>query len=423
MKGIIQMKRVDLRLGNCLDVLKQIPDNSIDACVSDPPYGISFLNAKWDYDVPKSEIWKEVLRVLKPGGHLLAFFGTRTYHRGVVNIEDAGFEVRDQLSWVYGSGFPKSTDISKQLDKMNGAEREVIGTSKSGGYKRIMETNAEHGYRPENYYDEGNKFVSDEPVTDEAKQWHGWGTGLKPAQEPIVLARKPFKGTIARNVLKYGTGAININNCRVGTEVLPEIKAGQARIGTFERNDMVTPERVGRYPANLIHDGSEEVLELFPDTAPSKSGGVTSNVTTMHLSGLKRNEPHPRTGHDDDGGSAARFFYCAKPSVSEKEAGLEELQDSTLNRVNSGGLENDPKWAPKTRKNNHPTVKPVKLMQYLCRLITPPGGTVLDPFMGSGTTGMAAVSEGFDFLGIELDEHYLEIARARIAHYNKEGEE
>lgn len=169
----------------------------------------------------------------------------------------------------------------------------------------------------------------------------------------------------------------------------------------------------------LPNPGSEEVLELFPDTAPSRSGGVSYNATTIHLDGKA---PHPRTGHDDNGGSAARFFYCAKPSVAEKEAGLENFNESTLNRVNSGGIENDPKWAPVKRKNNHPTVKPVKLMSYLCRLITPPGGTVLDPFMGSGTTGMAAVSEGFDFLGIELDEHYLEIARARIEHFNKEGE-
>lgn len=265
----MQMRKVDLRNGDCLEVLKQIPDNSIDSCVSDPPYGISFMGSKWDIDVPETEVWKEVLRVLKPGGHLLAFFGNRTYHRGVVNIEDAGFEVRDQLSWVYGSGFPKSTDISKQLDKMNGAEREVIGTSKSGGYKKIMETNAEHGYRPEDYYEEGNKFVSNEPISEDAKRWHGWGTALKPAQEPIVLARKPFKGTIARNVLKYGTGAINIDACRVPSEYIKPRKGGFNDSPVYGTSKgCISGGHTGRWPANFILSYPEDEYKLKDNITP-----------------------------------------------------------------------------------------------------------------------------------------------------------
>jgi site-specific DNA-methyltransferase (adenine-specific) len=352
---------INLLLGNSIEILKDIPDNSIDSCVCDPPYGISFMRLKWDYDVPSVELWKEVLRVLKPGAHLLAFAGTRTQHRMAVNIEDAGFEIRDMIGWICGSGFPKSTNMTGELQ--------------------------------------------------------GWGSALKPALEPITMARKPFPGSIKANAEKWGTGIINIDGSRVGTEILPEAKAGQARIGTFERSNMITPERIGRYPANLIHDGSEEVLELFPDTKPSKANPRNNSEFKSFSKGKEK--AHITQGHEDDGGSAARFFYCAKASVSEKEEGLDSLEDSVLNRVNPGGIENDPKWAPRIRKNSHPTVKPVKLMSYLCKLVTPVGGTVLDPFMGSGTTGIAAVKGGFGFMGIELDSHFFEIAKKRIEHHGK----
>ena len=383
-----------LLLGNCLEKLAEMPDCSIDAIITDPPYGLSFMGKKWDYDVPSEDIWRECLRVLKPGGHLLAFAGTRTQHRMAVRIEDAGFEIRDMIAWVYGSGFPKSLDVSKAIDKASGAERKIISETKtnSGGMAHISKTNAEHGFRPAAYNGHSlddsakNCIQITAPATPEAQQWDGWGTALKPALEPITVARKPFKGTVAANVLAHGTGGLNVDGCRVGTEVLPEQRAGQAQLGTFERGEMVTPERTGRWPANLIHDGSDEVVGLFPESKGQQgaiSGKEPSGKTNaVYGEYQQRNESEPR----NDAGSAARFFYCAKTSKRERGEG-----------------------------NNHPTVKPIALMRYLCRLVTPPSGTVLDPFMGSGSTGMAAEAEGFDFVGIELDPDYFAIAEQRIA--------
>jgi site-specific DNA-methyltransferase (adenine-specific) len=373
---------IKLLNGDCLEQMKQLPDNSVDSIVTDPPYGISFMSKKWDYDVPKVEVWKEAMRVLKHGGHALIACGTRTQHRMVVNIEDAGFEIRDVVSWIYGSGFPKSLNISKAIDKAAGAEREVVGDGQFA--KRRPRATAETNIQGAEYgLGSGHKITA--PATEDAKQWDGWGTALKPACEFFTLARKPLsEKTVAANVLKWGTGGINIDECRVGTEVLPAQKAGQSKIGTFERDDMVTPERQGRFPANLIHDGSQQVLELFPETKPSKarqprkcSEGATGATFLVNKS----------TGaeHSDNGGSAARFFYCPKASKKDRDEG-----------------------------NNHPTVKPTALMQYLCRLITPTGGVVLDPYMGSGSTGKAAVKEGFSFVGCELDEDYYKIATARI---------
>jgi len=328
---------IELLLGDCLDRLRELPDCSVDACVTDPPYGLSFMGKAWDYDVPQVDVWREVLRVLKPGGHLLAFAGTRTQHRMAVQIEDAGFEIRDLIAWVYGSGFPKSRNL--------------------------------------------------------AGDWQGWGTALKPALEPITVARKPLGGrTVAANVLEHGTGAINVDGCRVGTEQLPAMTAGQPRIGTFERGVMVTPERVGRWPANLIHDGSDEVVELFPESnssKPSANGRYGENkgkgADGVSVFTIGFNSSTPNRAPIGDSGSAARFFYCAKASKADRGEG-----------------------------NGHPTVKPTELMRYLCRLVTPPGGVVLDPFMGSGSTGKAAALEDFRFIGIEREAEYLEIARSRI---------
>jgi site-specific DNA-methyltransferase (adenine-specific) len=370
---------IRLEQGDSLQILKYVQDNSIDSCVCDPPYGIKFLGKKWDHDVPSVELWKEVFRVLKPGAHLLSFFGTRTYHRGVTNLEDAGFEIRDQIGWAFGSGFPKSMDLSKAIDRelgSRGEKGEVKG--KSGSKRNCMAGDFAGG--------EYHEYI---PGSDEANAWKGWGTALKPAWEPIVLARKPFKGTFASNVLKHGTGALNIDGCRIEGEPWKSHKAtglGTVKFFTEGETPVInkSPHELGRWPANFIHNGDEEVVELL--------------------------------------GDAARFFYCAKASVSERDEGLSDLEDSTLNRVNPGGIENDPKWAPVKRKNNHPTVKPIKLMSYLCRLITPPGGTVLDPFMGSGSTGVGAVKEGFNFVGIELDPHFLEIAKKRIEHHNGKKE-
>jgi DNA modification methylase len=357
--------------GNCKEVLKSIPDNSIDSIVTDPPYELGFMGKSWDasgiaYDV---EMWGECLRVLKPGGHLLSFGGSRTYHRMACAIEDAGFEIRDQIMWVYGSGFPKSHNISKAIDKTAGAKRTVIGYSKGVG---VSSDDNKHGGI--NRGAVGIKqFSVDVPVTapatDEAKQWDGWGTALKPAHEPIVMARKLLDGTVANNVLNHGVGGINIDGCRVISDDWDKKTVLGKYTGNNLNNDSVTNNfgvkeikstntestLIGRFPANFIHDGSDEVSQLFPFDKPDQS--------------------------------AARFFYCAKANKKDRNEGT---------------------------SNNHPTVKPTELMRYLCRLVTPPNGTVLDPFTGSGSTGKAAALEGFNFVGIEQSAEYIEIALARI---------
>jgi site-specific DNA-methyltransferase (adenine-specific) len=386
--------------GDCLEKLKELPDCSVDSVVTDPPYGLSFMGKKWDYDVPSVEVWKECLRVLKPGGHLLAFAGTRTQHRMAVRIEDAGFEIRDMIAWCYGSGFPKSLDVSKAIDKAAGAERERIGRKKSArdcprreGWERP------HHLDP----DSDSKYITT-PATPEAQQWAGFGTALKPALEPITVARKPFKGTVAANVLAHGTGGINVDGCRVPSADEIALVTGKATLcGTRDGYDRpwkhdpaalaARQERanaaiekantLGRWPANLIHDGSDEVVGLFPVTGASKA--TPRNNGDFKSVAKGRDLAHVTYGHDDSGGSAARFFYCAKASKRDRDDG-----------------------------NAHPTVKPTDLMRYLCRLVTPPNGVVLDPFMGSGSTGKAAMLGGFDFIGIEREESYMEIAKARI---------
>lgn len=612
-------------LGDCLEQLATLPDCSIDAIVTDPPYGLSFMGKKWDCDVPSEDIWKECLRVLKPGGHLLAFAGTRTQHRMAVRIEDAGFEIRDLVMWHYGSGFPKSTDISRRIDleeqkrwldvckaldnleitaimeawkdhsriastaglsfaksttatgistpksgsapepvvlqaiqessdalalvaelsfkeahltseaeissalmpaaasesqnpvkcaehlrkrssviytrtgiaqcavkelpsesmagnlkavealrtwlgskpssmqeatnvlcaaltddlklitlnqsktfrnfdttrqtacasaisvtitesmaeclisftvdtlrkqatdKAAGAERERVAGPKSGGMASLNKGNASQGYRDSAYYEEGNMMLSSEPATPEARQWQGWGTALKPATEIVTMARKPLVGTVAANVLAHGTGGLNVDGCRVEAE--PELaknwQRSQSTAAQEGRNSMngglntidlrgYTP--AGRWPANLIHDGSDEVVGLFP--SPHGAGAKREKGQVKHgdHSSIFGIDGHDSNGmRYGDSGSAARFFYCAKTSKRERGEG-----------------------------NNHPTVKPIALMRHLCRLVTPPGGTILDPFMGSGSTGMAAEAEGFDFVGVELDPDYFAIAQRRM---------
>ena len=392
-------KSTEIHNGDCLQVLRTLPDGSVDSCVTDPPYGLAFMGKRWDYDVPSSEVWQEVLRVLKPGGHLLAFAGTRTQHRMAVRIEDAGFEIRDMIAWVYGSGFPKSLDVSKAIDKQRDDSEEIhavvrwleqrrqdAGVSRSaverhfgtqnigqalftitpGSTSRVATWDQWQELKTLLKFDDsmdaevwrlnGNKgqpgkawfkrevikedkrfrngtsweaksgmlangeqdFSITAPATEAARQWSGWGTALKPALEPITMARAPVSGTVAANVLEHGTGAINVDGCRVGDES-------------------------GRFPANLIHDGSDEVTGLFPE---------------------------------DDGESASRFFYCAKADASER------------------------------RNSKHPTVKPVALMRYLVRLVCPAGGLVLDPFAGSGTTIEAARLEHCRAIGIEREAEY-----------------
>jgi site-specific DNA-methyltransferase (adenine-specific) len=421
--------RAALYKEDCRDVLKTLPNNSIDSIVCDPPYHLQsivkrfggknsapaqfgsdgafarasrgFMGKQWDGGNIACDpaVWTEALRILKPGGHLCAFGGTRTYHRMTVAIEDAGFEIRDQLAWIYGSGFPKSRDVSKDIDKTAGAKREVIGKGISGK-TAIWSENGGMG-----------DFNITTAASSAAKQWQGWGTALKPGYENIVLARKPLsEKTVAANVMKWGTGALNIDGCRVERGPSPSVarratgkapsscRPGEYGDGHAIQNRM-TPERwlkprpgrqFGRWPANLVHDGSEEVLEGFPNTKKSKAGRRNGADIGGVFSLLRKSDDV--RGHDDSGGSAARFFYCAKASKRDR------------------------------RGSKHPTIKPVKLIQWLVRLVTPPNGTVLDMFAGSGTTGEAAYLEGFSAVLIELEAEYQADIKHRIEAMSRESE-
>ena len=395
-----------LHLGNSLEILPTIETSSIDSIVCDPPYELGFMGSKWDatgiaYNV---DLWREALRVLKPGGHLLAFSGSRTYHRMTCAIEDAGFEIRDQILWVYGSGFPKSLDVSKAIDKAAGAEREVIGYDE----QKAKQQTASKSTVP--YGGNGNTGDITAPATPAAKQWQGWGTALKPAHEPICVARKPLaKGlTVAANVLAHGTGAINIDGCRVGTEK-HVIKGGGGGLGTgWGEKKEINIERTGRFPANLIHDGSDEVLALFPETTVCGGPKKTDHDSGMFGIGQPGAVYNKADG---DNRNASRVFYCAKTSKKDRNDGCDSIPITAVAESadpRDGGRPSEP------RANTHPTVKPTDLMRYLCRLVTPPGGIVLDPFMGSGSTGKAAMLEGFQFVGIEMEEAYHAIAKARI---------
>lgn len=428
-----------LLLGDCLEVLKSIEDNSVDAVVTDPPYGLGkepdivelmkawsdhgflemngkgFMGKEWDAFVPQPIVWKEVYRVLKPGGYLLSFFGSRTYDLGTLAIRWAGFEIRDMIAWVYGSGFPKSLNIGKAIDDLLGNERESLGVSTQGsGASRIKLSNHEKGDTGIGYMDGSGKTFE---ITKGNSEWEGWGTALKPALEPITVARKPIaEKTVAKNVLKYGTGGINIDGCRISINP----KVDDPRLGgkgdwssdkmaknVYEggyAGNRVSSSPQGRFPANLIHDGSEEVTSLFPDSkSTGGSGEKSKGGLGKQIYGKYALEEHgANSGGLGDSGSASRFFYCAKASKKDRNEGCDNLEDK--------------------QNNIHPTVKPTDLMQYLVRLVTPPNGTVLDPFMGSGSTGKACVREGFDFIGIELDEEYLNIAKNRIEYEKKKKE-
>lgn len=403
--------------GDSKQILPTLAENSIDSIVCDPPYELGFMGKSWDSTgiANNVDLWKEVLRVLKPGGHLLAFSGSRTYHRMVVAIEDAGFEIRDQIMWVYGSGFPKSHNISKGIDKAAGAEREVIGRNPNS---------RENATKDNTLYKSGTVGKTDyitKAATAEAQQWQGWGTALKPAHEPIVLARKPFTGTVANNVLTYGTGGINIDGSRVGSEGGStrgdEPSTHLSPSGAFNTGHNIVKLDAGRWPANFIHDGSDEVVGLFPNS--NGAGGSVPNVkVTGYGDGIGNGKsiytPNDRKGFDSGSGSAARFFYCAKAGKRDRNEGLDSFYDKEIHRCGAGIGQGKTPDAPSIEKNHHPTVKPTDLMRYLCRLITPPNGTILDPFLGSGSTGKAAMYEGFKFVGIELTQEYLPIAKARI---------
>lgn len=438
-----------LHLGDNVGVLRSLPDNSVDAVVTDPPYGFSFMGKKWDYDVPSVGLWEECLRVLKPGGHLLSFAGTRTQHRMAVRIEDAGFEIRDMLAWVYGSGFPKSLDVSKAIDRMAGVEREVIGQKIRGDVGAAKQSGATFAAAHAN---RNNKAIFGygvenitAPATPAAQQWAGWGTALKPSMETITLARKPLgEGTVAANVLAWGTGGINVDGCRIATDESTKRPSG-VNVGVFgadNRHGMIRGGTSGRWPANFVHDGSDEVVGMFPVTT-SGSGDKRQKKPSTFNACIEGRELGVPIGIGGDTGSAARFFYCAKASRSEREAGCEgrslrspavESAHSTIcricnrQRVNVSGACKclNPEFVRITQRptaNTHPTVKPIALMRWLCRLVTPPDGVILDPFMGSGTTGAAAMLEGFNFIGIEREPEYIEIAQRRIAHWKDEAGE
>jgi hypothetical protein len=557
---------IELLHGDCLERLKELPDCSVDACVTDPPYGLSFMGKAWDYDVPGAEVWREVLRVLKPGGHLLAFAGTRTQHRMAVQIEDAGFEIRDMIAWVYGSGFPKSLDVSKAIDKAGGnplawrafseayAAAVQASAFKHSDIDRALgikssscywaRTDHRGGMPPchhweavrellglsadfERLYDEAEREVVGQrttgigtgkgstpimgdgsrditaPATPAAQQWAGWGTALKPALEPITVARKPFKGTVAANVLEHGTGAINVDGCRVaGVKGVPASPSNAGSLGWSTGGDMDRKQQQnGRWPANLIHDGSDEPCALLSDaarffycakaskadrnsgldgceiisiepidleasskwgkedlpvrllvdtarspqrviaafgaqirsapewstllfgsasTAPFRSdltfitktatSSTTQSTTLNCFLGLLTNESTQAASFGQTGGGSravnAKAGTTSITITAEKMAsvlGAELAASATQWQISAAA------WT-----SIHPTVKPTDLMRYLCRLVTPPGGVVLDPFMGSGSTGKAAALEGFQFIGIEREAEYLEIARGRI---------
>jgi len=508
--------------GDCLEEMKKLPGRSIDAIVTDPPYELAFMGKKWDasgiaYNV---DMWGECLRVLKPGGHLLAFGGSRTYHRMACAIEDAGFEIRDSIHWVYGSGFPKSLSIDKAIDKLNGRnlqypdfgaylkERRLASGLSMSEIDRKMGTNTAYswwegrssGIQPPskaNYlilkdilnlddrFDELIERIEAErevigkagytaptelyqigelkegirtdvditaPATSAAKQWAGWGSALKPAHEPVVLARKPLDGcTIAENVLRWGCGGLNITATRIGTRT--ENESGWSKTGSkaSENRSMsgANYERapkdeigLGRFPSNLIHDNSPAVLAEFAKAGTTKSGAMKKEVPAYEgesTTGFLRGRSGPSNQHGDSG-SVARFFmsceftpadyapivYYAKASRAERERGLDGMPTvPAKNHTTGNNGEGDHRTIGRATTlekhplamahNNHPTVKPLSLMRYLCKLITPPGGLILDPFGGSGTTGIAAIKEGFHYILIEQQEEYCEIARKRVA--------
>ena len=360
--------------GDNIEVIRTLPENSIDSIVTDPPYGISFMNKKWDHDVPSVEFWKEIFRVLKPGGHVLSFGGTRTYHRMVVNMEDVGFEIRDQIMWIYGSGFPKSLNIGMEVDKKLGNEREVVGISDNTRKRNNHEYNSVGNF--------GSKELEN---TKGNTPYEGWGTGLKPANEPICLARKPIEEkTITDNVLKYGTGGINIDGCRIGTT------DNLLRIG----------DTLGDRFANFNNESGKGECNVVTG---SNDGRFPSNVIMDEVAG-------------EELGNQRKFFYCPKVSTQERNLGIENSKKAKNFRQQGEAFKNGSAITDVERNegNNHPTIKPIELMRYLVRLVTPKGGVVMDPFMGSGSTGVAALNEDFRFVGIEMDEVYFEIAKQRV---------
>uniref|UniRef100_A0A6M3INS7 Putative methyltransferase n=1 Tax=viral metagenome TaxID=1070528 RepID=A0A6M3INS7_9ZZZZ len=400
---------------------------SIDALVTDPPAGIAFMGKKWDGDKGGRKQWiawmtgvmGEVYRVMKPGAHGLVWALPRTSHWTATALEDAGFEIRDICLHIFGTGFPKSHNVGKAIDQLRGNDREKYGISKDKKYSSSGVTTGATLGGISGGYNYKSKFE----LTKGTSEWEGWGTALKPAAEHWILIRKPIsEKTIAANVLKWGVGGINIDGCRVAhDEPIRPMKAqarGDKVYGQGGRHESTTELKpVGRWPANITHDGSEEVLELFPQTTSGEWHGQP-RPKSSNINYAASGAPIYWRG---DSGSAARFFYCAKSSKRDRDEGCEELAETTHQSGMGGAMPVDDNGKERDRfkvtsRNNHPTVKATALMRWLCRLITPPNGIILDPFMGSGSTGKAATLEGFNFIGIEQDTEYLAIAEKRIAH-------
>ncbi len=488
-----------LLLGDSSVKLKELEDNSVDSIVTDPPYGLSFMGKKWDYDVPSQEIFEECLRVLKPGGHLLSFAGSRTYHRMAVRVEDAGFEIRDQIMWIYGSGFPKSLNIGKAVDKQGGNSlgKEVAKLVKKKRLEMGLSTiklaelgkfygNKNHGGTVSNWEtgrgsitpDQFNKLIEILKLEDNAiietkrevlgklstnlgvmqniggdytpgevevtkgnSEWEGWGTALKPAHEPIVMARKPLsEKTIVDNVLEWGTGGINVEESRIPYKSKDDMEirknthreTNKLGDGNFGGGKYSQPVEGGRFPANIIFD--EDAGKILDKQSGITTSGKVKEAKESYEgesnTGFIRGVSNSSNQHGGTGG-ASRFFYCPKTSKTDRNEGLDDFEDKLTQgmRANAGpALVGNDESGRTTTKNNHPTVKPTDLMLYLIRLVTPKGGTTLDPFMGSGSTGKAAVRGGFDFIGVEMDKDYMEIAETRIQYekdnpYNEEKKE
>ena len=413
--------------GNMLDLLQVVEPNSIDSIVCDPPYELNFMNKGWDNSgiAFQKDAWEKCFKALKDGGYLLAFGGSRTFHRIACAIEDAGFEIRDCIMWLYGSGFPKSMNIELAIDKKNGVESKVVKTMKQSGakFKLTQELIDNGGFNDPNR--------TEFEIKQAQNEWNGWGTALKPAYEPIIVARKPFKGSLVDNILKNGVGGLNIDECRVGNTNADDYDLKQRQVSKAKgsNNDGKFLDELhnkdakhgvvelGRFPANVIHDGSEEAISGMPE------GGKNGSITKEYK---MNNQVYGDYGYCkefdayEDEGSASRYFYCAKASKKDRDEGLDKFNNAVITDGRQKPIDNAFNRGETERKNIHPTVKPVELMQYLVRLVTPKGGIVLDPFMGSGSTGKAVMFENrerdahYKFIGIELTNEYLPICESRI---------
>lgn len=391
---MVRMSEQYIIHANCLDVLRDMNENCVDALETDPPYGLSFMNKKWDREIPGPEYWSEILRVLKPGAHGVVMSAPKNYHRLACVLEDVGFELRDQILWLYGNGFPKSHNVALGIDKHFGYKNRGQAIPTASSYQAC-----DHNL---DYKLTSNPVDRYEAQSEEAKQYEGYGTALKPAYEPIALIRKPLEGTVAQNVLKWGVGALHIDVCRIGNE------------------DNKTK---GRWPANICHDGSDEAIEKM-----NIQGGYTKspkfiqrkfNSDNIYNLGIKTNFNFEKVLGMNDEGYVSRYFYCSKASRKERELGLHDLDPINVTDGRKKTTDNPYQRGKTKRLNTHPTVKPISLCRWLSRLICPPGKLIIDPFTGSGSFGCAAALEDFDWIGMEIEEESAILAEKRIKYWKE----